>query len=164
MTAPQIRKAYDPPVRVQKNTVGKTRTQQSFIKECDINNIMSKYSKSGLLTHVKEYEGQYGDFTADISFHDAMCTVVKTREMFESLPAAIRQRFFNDPGQFLEFVQDPANAQEMREMGLIPTGREAKVQEPVEDAEASKEKKQGSSPEKPADKAPAADAGAGTGD
>lgn len=39
---------------------------------------------------------------------------------FASLPAEIRQKFNNDTGQFLEFVNNDENIEAMQEMGLIP--------------------------------------------
>ena len=49
------------PRRVKYFTTGESRTRQEFKEECDINNIMRKYKQSGLVEHVKEYGGRYGD-------------------------------------------------------------------------------------------------------
>ena len=38
--------------------------------------------------------------------------------MFLDLPAKVRDRFKNDPGQFLEFATDPSNVDELVKMGL----------------------------------------------
>ena len=42
------------------------------------------------------------------------------QDMFESLPADIRTKFGNDPGRFLDFVEDPQNEEELIELGLKP--------------------------------------------
>ena len=47
-----------------------------------------------------------------------MQIVATANSMFQDLPSSIRNQFQNDPGQFLDFVQDPENLEEMREMGL----------------------------------------------
>ena len=39
--------------------------------------------------------------------------------MFMTVPAHIRAEFDNDPAKFLAFVQDDANTEKMREMGLL---------------------------------------------
>ena len=93
-------------------------TRQSCKDECDINQIMSQFRKTGIATHVALYQGEYGEFT-DMDFHEAMNTVIAAEEMFETVPAEIRERFGNDPGKFLEFVSDDANRAEMEEIGLI---------------------------------------------
>mgnify|MGYP000524301856 CR=1 FL=1 len=107
------------PRRVKFFTEGETRTRQEFAKECDINEIMKKYKKGELVQHVKEYGGRYGEFVA-IDFKQAMDTVAEAQSMFETIPSNIRSKFDNDPGQFLKFATDAKNADEMREMGLVP--------------------------------------------
>ena len=88
-------------------------------KDADINNIMKRYERTGLLDHVNQYQGDYGDYTnVPVDYHDALNFVRNSQEMFMTLPAAVRARFDNDPGAFLKFVEDPANADAMVEMGL----------------------------------------------
>lgn len=101
-------------------------TKQSFKKECDINNIMAKHAKTGLINHVNQFDGKYGDATS-IDYHEAMNIVTSSQQMFEALPAETRNRFANDPAQFLDFVQNPDNAQEMVSMGLATSSAQAEV-------------------------------------
>lgn len=97
---------------------GPSLTKQEFKDECDINVIMKRYEKDGFLAHFNKYQGQYGDFLDAPEFHEAQNKVLVATEMFMSLPAAIRSRFDNDPGAFLDFVGDPANGKELVELGL----------------------------------------------
>jgi len=101
-------------------------TKQSMKDECDINLIMAKFVKTGAVEHAIKFSGEYG-FATSVDFKDAMDIVARGESMFEELPAAIRNRFENDTGRFLDFVQDPANADEMLELGLRepPTPEEA---------------------------------------
>ncbi len=94
------------------------RTKQSFAYECEINNIMAKYQKTGAIAHVNQHAENY-DFASSLDFADAMRLVVTAQDMFNGLPSSIRSRFANDPAQFLDFVQDADNEAEMKEMGLI---------------------------------------------
>lgn len=94
-------------------------TVQSAKKECDINNIVAKYQKTGAIEHANRYEPQYGEVTS-VTFQDAMNQVTSAQQMFDDLPSSIRQRFEGDPGAFLDFVADPSNAEEMAELGLVP--------------------------------------------
>lgn len=110
-------------------------TKQSFKDECDINNIMNKWVKNGILTHVSRYQGRYEDLSGAQDYHTSLNQVIAAQEAFETLPATIRSRFQNDPGEFLSFVSDPANLNEMKELGLIPSDV---VTEAVKPADLSK--------------------------
>ncbi|AXL14645.1 internal scaffolding protein [Microviridae sp.] len=105
--------------RKQIKIEGESLTHQSMKDECDINNIMKKWEKTGILEHKNNFQGQYGDFTQVPSdYHESMNQVLAANEMFETLPAKIRKQFGNDPGQFLDFATDPENNQKMIDMGL----------------------------------------------
>lgn len=109
--------AYGPHIKSTITFTGKGRTKQSHVAECDINQILAKYQKSGALTHLNTHAAQYGEATSQ-TFHDALNIVAKAQSMFEDLPSSIRTKFKNDPGNFLDFVQDPKNASELVQLGL----------------------------------------------
>lgn len=112
---------YIPHDRVQLSFEGtKSLTQQSMSPECDINRIMARFEKTGLIDHVNKYEGNYGDFSEMQDYATSMNQVLAAQEMFSSLPSAIRQKFNNSPREFLEYVEDERNHDEMRKMGLMP--------------------------------------------
>lgn len=94
-------------------------TKQSFAKESDINFIMAKYQKTGLIDHVCKYEGTYGDFLAVVDYQSSLNAVINAQEEFNSLPSSLRARFSNDPAQFLQFVNDDSNREEAIKIGLI---------------------------------------------
>lgn len=95
-------------------------THQCFKDECDINNIMSRWVKDGLVAHVNQYQGRYEDVSSAEDYHTSLNRVIAAQDAFDSLPATIRSRFENDPGKFLEFVGDPSNKDEMTKLGLLP--------------------------------------------
>ncbi len=103
-------------MRVQLSDFDESRTRQSMREECDINSIMARFRKTGAVTHFARHEARY-DFADGITFHNAMNVVTEAQTMFANLPAHLRERFV-DPGAFLDFVQDEANAEEMVELGL----------------------------------------------
>ena len=116
-----IRKPYDRSVPSRLTFADdEGRTQQSFKDQCDVNKILDKFTRTGVLEHVSEYGGEYGDFVDAPGYHEAMNSVVEAQQMFEALPAKLRKRFENDPATFLAFMDDPANVDEMRSMGLLP--------------------------------------------
>lgn len=92
-------------------------TKQSFKNECDINRIMEKFQKTGTINHFAKHAPNYGE-TTQMQLQDALNIVADANTMFEELPSSIRKRFNNDPGQFLDFVQNPKNAEEAFELGL----------------------------------------------
>lgn len=97
--------------------------QQHEAADCDINRIMDRYVRDGVIEHVRDYGGQYGDFTNVPDYATCLNMVAEAEDCFAALPAKIRAKFENDPGQFLEFVSDPSNRDEMALMGLLePSG------------------------------------------
>lgn len=98
---------------------GRTRTKQSFAAECDINGIMLKYQKTGVLSHVRQNVGFYEDVSNIQDYAGALEIVHKAEELFMSVPAKIRAEFDNDPQAWLDFVQNPANTERLIQMGLM---------------------------------------------
>jgi phage internal scaffolding protein len=97
---------------------GKGQTEQAHEKQCDMNYILRDYQKTGLVKHAKAHEGQYDDVTVS-DFQDAMFLVTEAKNMFDALPSNIRTRFENDPAKFLGFVQNPANGDELKALGIL---------------------------------------------
>jgi phage internal scaffolding protein len=127
----QIVSVYgEKPVRPKLDCGSESMTQQHFKRECDINYILRGYNRTGLIDHVNRYQGQYMDLSEPVDFLTAQNVVIDAVECFESLPAAVRKRFKNDPQGFLEFVQNPENKEEMQEMGLLKP--EKPEQKPIE--------------------------------
>lgn len=116
-----FRHGYSGRFRVQVDcsaTEGSPGAVQSFKKECDINQIMAKYQRTGMIEWLSRRDPEYLDCTGE-AFQEAMFTVIKAREMFAELPSSMRDRFKNDPGELLRFLGDEANRQEAIELGLV---------------------------------------------
>lgn len=105
--------------RVQTIIEGTSRTKQAHKDECDINNILRKYQKTGMISHVNKIKGKYGDFSNITNYQDAYLAIEQAHENFMGLPASIREKFQNDPSQLLEFVQDSKNYDEAVKIGII---------------------------------------------
>lgn len=97
-------------------------TKQEFKEECDINNILAPYEKMGVdpLAWVEPLGGTYMDVSSLGTFEETMQVVALGREGFERLPSEVRERFYNDPAVFLDWVGKEENAEEARKMGLLP--------------------------------------------
>lgn len=107
-----------------------TRTHQSFKDECDINNILAGYERTGMVTHINANKGFYEDVTNATSYHDAINTLLEAREAFMDLPAKVRKHFDNDPALFLESFEDPDQRQTLVDLGLIVPTETARSHEP----------------------------------
>lgn len=93
-----------------------SRTKQAFRDECDVNNILSRYRRTGLIDYKNVYSAQYGDIPA-MDFQQAQNLVLRARKMYDDLPSTVRREFAS-PYDFLDFVQNPANGDRMVELGL----------------------------------------------
>lgn len=121
MTQPAILSIYG---SHEKRTIktGKSLTQQHFADECDINNIMARYEKTGMLIdplNPPTRQPLFGDFIAMPSYQEAQNAIREGVELFESLPARIRKMFNNDPVAYCDFISDRSNLDQALEMGLV---------------------------------------------
>lgn len=114
-----IKKPYGKRTRVPFKCVGESMTHQSFKNECDINFIMRKYQQTGLIDHVNQFNGDYSDLTENVDFQTALNITLDAQNAFDSLPSSLRKRFSNNPKEFLDFVSDESNIDEMKKIGLI---------------------------------------------
>ena len=106
-------------------------TQQSFAHETDINTIVDRFMKSGVLPTPSSMP-QYADYDGVFDFQSAMNVVRQADENFMRLDARVRSRFGNSPQKFLEFFADPANADEAVRLGLaIPQPKAAQPTSPA---------------------------------
>lgn len=150
----KLRSAYYPHPRVHSVPEGASMTQQNFRDETDINLILAKYAKTGLLDHVNKFGGRYADMPDENDFHTAMSLVTNAQSMFNELPSGIRSKFYNDPSQFLDFLDNPENREEAIEMGLYPRPDPEAV---IQDEMGSKGGDTAPNPKKEPDKAPKGD-------
>lgn len=97
----------------------KSLTMQEFANDADINVIMKRFGAYRELPLVAKAPPEYGDFSRVFDFHTAMNEMVKVQDAFEQLPAEIRDKFKNDPGEMWNFVNDPANLDKAKEFGLL---------------------------------------------
>lgn len=93
-------------------------TKQDAAEECDINAIMARYEKTGVLPQgSRMYE--FGEAISPYSFQESMNAVIQAREDFASLSSRVRARFDNDPAKLFAFLDDPANREEATALGIL---------------------------------------------
>lgn len=112
--------------------VGESRTKQSFKDECDINNVVSRWMKSGIAgSSFNASTGSFLDVSNVPDYHTAMNVVLNAQRLFSELPSVVRERFKNDPGEYLRFMDDPNNTEEAIKLGLA-VRREGGAEQPPE--------------------------------
>jgi len=99
--------------------VGDDRTKQSFKEQCDINSIVAKGRARGFIEHINSRPAFYDDVSNVPSYQEALQIVIDADTAFMSLPAKVRERFGNDPGKMIDFIQDENNIKESRDLGLV---------------------------------------------
>lgn len=115
---PAFVRAYSDKLDVFVDTTnGGPGAKQSFRGECDINNIMAKYQRTGVVSWLNSREPSSIDLTG-YDFREAMDVVAHAKATFADLPSSVRKRFGNDPSEFLLFMDDSANAAEAIKLGL----------------------------------------------
>lgn len=109
-----------------------TRTQQQFAEESDINTIVRKFGLTGELPE-PGHMPQSGDFTETVNdYQTALHMVIAADRAFMEFPAELRDRFHNDPGRMIKFIEDDKNRDEARKLGILkPEPPKAEPPEPM---------------------------------
>ncbi|AXL14585.1 internal scaffolding protein [Microviridae sp.] len=104
-----------PKISFKKST---SLTEQHHGETVKIHNIIKQHQTTGFVSHVASRPPQYADMVTAPDFYQAQCIIANASSMFEEIPAQIRKSFDNDPGQFLDFISNPENKQQMDELGI----------------------------------------------
>lgn len=112
-------------------------TQQQFKEEADINTIVDRFLRSGVLPTPTQMP-QYVDYEGVFDFQSAMNVVRAADENFMRLDAKVRARFNNSPQAFLEFFANPENTQEAIRLGLAIPQPTSSVAQATDEATPSK--------------------------
>lgn len=94
-----------------------TLTQQHFKDEVDINRMVSTYHKTGLINQRTAKPFADLDFVGVTDYQTALNQVLAGQEAFASLDSKLRERFDNDPAQFLDWFAQ-ADHKQLDEAGL----------------------------------------------
>lgn len=96
--------------------------RQAMADETDVNQILARYANGGVL-NVNGKEPLYGDVSEVPDYATALRIVREADAAFATLPAKVRDRFNNDPGQLVDFVLDDSNRAEAVELGLLEASK-----------------------------------------
>lgn len=94
-----------------------TLTQQNFKEQCDINRIVKQYAQTGVVNGNTNMPLP-DEFIGITDYHTAMNLIKRSESAFMALEPHIRERFANNPANFVDFVTNSDNIDELRSMGL----------------------------------------------
>lgn len=109
---------------------GKSRTKQEFKKQADINLIMNRIHRTGMVDHLAVGRPIFADVSRVENLHETMNKVKRSEEAFLHLPLHIRARFENKMINLVNFLQDPKNEKEAVELGLLKKPQGSHPREP----------------------------------
>lgn len=95
-----------------------SRTQQHFVDETNINNIMGRYKKTGVCDSVNTGIARYQDNYVVGDYRSSLDCVLEGEQMFAALPADVRKKFSNDAEKFAEFIINSDNEEALKELGI----------------------------------------------
>lgn len=78
-------------------------TEQSHAATCNINNIVKKFTETGILPTNNYENGQYG-FAPNIDFKTALDMVKNTHREFDELDPTEKALFNHNPEQYADFL------------------------------------------------------------
>ena len=109
-------------------------TKQAFAKDADINTIMDKYTKTGVLPSGTRAP-MFGDFSSGEEYQNIQNKLIKAENDFGLLPSDVRERFDNDVKALLDFASNPANQAELENLlgiGSAAEGEQPSASEPTQ--------------------------------
>lgn len=143
MGKPELRSFYRPHKRVTFSNLSPdpvtgelvelpSMTKQEFQYECDVNNVIKSFKPHQMMAALQQNlnAGNYADLPDAYDFQEALHLVRDAERQFLTVPAKVRDRFGQDPAQFLEFLNNPGNLEEARALGLAKPA--ASPPEPIE--------------------------------
>lgn len=108
---------YEPILKYEQTT--ESMTKQEFKDECDINRIVARFEKTGLVNHLAQGVPQFADVSQMGDYRSALHTVMEAEEWFMGLPAKVRAQFRNDPAELLDAMHDQSRHAELIELGIL---------------------------------------------
>jgi len=94
-------------------------TKQEFGADSDINNIMKRVVRTGIMPVLQNAQPVFADVSTMPDFAEALRRTTAATQAFQQLPAHIRHEFHNDARQLVAFLADEKNRNRAEELGLV---------------------------------------------
>lgn len=93
--------------------------EQSHSQEVDINNIIKRHGgKVELIASTANVQALRFDDNPNNDFQEVMNMLIKGKQSFESLPSEVRRHFGNNVAEFMDYVRNPDNSDQLIAWGL----------------------------------------------
>lgn len=112
---------------------GVSKVKQADEDSTNINVIMKKYLMNDVAGMVNPTMPMYGDFTNSEDYFTQRNKQIAAQSAFDDLPSKVRSHVDNDPGKFMDLIQDASRRDELIELGMIEEN--GKIVVPVKDPE-----------------------------
>lgn len=111
----------DGSIRLQTVYERPSRCNPDYKDEVDVNNIMNRFLKTGQLTHINQIPmiATEDQVISSLDLQESIHQVREAEAMYNSLNKKLKKQFKN-PQELLQFLDDPKNWDEAREIGLLP--------------------------------------------
>lgn len=94
-------------------------TQQHHLDEVNINKIIARFNKTGVLGDGTLRTPQYADVSLFGDFSEAQQKIAEGRAAFAALPVSVKKLAGNDPTRLWEVLVDPDNRKILEEAGVL---------------------------------------------
>ena len=102
--------------RVRTPVGDKSRTKQSETEKTNINTIMRKYNKTGVIDHWNDNRPTFGDVSMSQGLHKNMIAAEQASDEFDKLDSHVRRAADNNPVRLLE---SPEGLEVLRQAGMM---------------------------------------------
>jgi len=106
-------------IRVTSKFDGKSKTDPSWAKDLEAQNVINKYMKTGVWTGTPKGSYDPDGRLMNVDLSSALSVVREATDVFNALPSDLRARFGNSPEAYLSFIQDKNNMDEAIKLGLL---------------------------------------------
>lgn len=116
---------------------GPGRTKQSFKEKVNINSIIARHRKTGMVDHLNSKTPFYGDVSNITDYKESVEKVLEANTLFKNMSSEIREKFKNDPSEMIQFLENPDNLEEAIKLKMVtkrPEEVEKKAPEAVKKA------------------------------
>lgn len=105
----EVRTRFSPVARTSLVCLDPSLTQQEFTEECDINNVILRFSSTGELPpRVNARVAEFLDVSEIGDLHESLSLAARGREAFDALPDQVRAAVGYDPMRLLDALDEHA--------------------------------------------------------
>jgi len=99
------------------------RTEQHHKDEVNINNIVKRHGHELIAKTAALQQFKYDDVVGN-DFQETMNIIIKAQDSFQSVPSDIRKQFNNNPAEFMDYIHNPENKEQLVAWGMMEPEQE----------------------------------------